>query len=326
MNIFKTISDTLGSLFHGKSPEGVNKNDILNLVDNNLVLLNTVVTTFDTNNSEVIKYIQNTLMPANNTNKDNTEQRKLYGEYFKALAPAGRRLETQLILSSIRAAAAIAITDHEKIRDNFTTLFNQGTDVSEVQLNQMKLSHAAIFGYINLSALMCDWFCFFYTSIIGRSADALRVPPYREKVIQDNGKTVASFVSDIVGRGPTKGLLDVIASIRSKGDVALYSDAATLDTYANINDYPGAMKLFGSFNIGLPFLFIRDLFVKRAHDQYKRNVAMREWMITKTAILQMDLANVDPNSPEYQRLLAVLSKYSDEIARLDAAIDKYMNS
>lgn len=326
MGIFKTISDMIGSVVRGKDKvKGIDKNDILNLIDNNLISLNTVVNTYK-DNPDIFSYIQKTLLPANGSNRDNVYLRQLYDSYYLELNPSARSAETTMILKSLNDAAVLAIADHTKIRDNFTTLFNQGTDVSEIHLEQLKLSHAAIFGYINLSALLADWFIFFYTSVVGHAGEALRVPAYREQVIKTSSALVASFVSDVISRGSSKSILDVVSGIRSKGDVLLYSDAASLDTYANINDYPGAMKLFDSRAGFQPILWVREWFSLYAHDKYKRNITLRDWMITKTAVLRMDMQSVDTNSPEYQRQLSILNKYSDEIAKLDKKIAAYENS
>lgn len=325
-NIFKTIGDTLSGLFKGSTKaEGVDKTDILNLIDNNLVLLKVVINTFN-DNLDVMKYIKTTLIPQSGLNKDNLGLRDLYSAFAKELTNTGRIAENKLIFQSIRDAAVLALADHEKLRDNFTSLFDQGTDVSEIQIEQLKLSHAAIFGYINLSTLMCDWFCFFYTNLIGQPGETIRVPAYREKIIKSSSRVVAEFVSDVLARGTQRGIVDVVSGIRAKGDVTLYSDAATLDSYANINDYPGAMKLFDNFSVFQPILLVREWFTLRTHNKYKRNVALREWMLTKTYVLRMDMNGIDPDSPEYQRQLAILNKYSDEIAKLDKLISEYENS
>lgn len=336
MNIFQTISDGLARLLKGqKKPDGVDKSDILQLIDNNLILLKTVINTFDSN-PEVIKFIQSKLTSVGS--KDNTILNSLYFEYTKELAYLGKNAEKNSIFSSIRQTAAICLLDHQKIRDNFATLFNQGTDASEIQLEQMKLSHAAVFGFINLSTLLCDWFCYFYTSVVGQPGEVLRVPAYRDQMIKTSSKTVAAFVNDTLVRGTRKSILDIISDIRKNGDVTIYSDAATLDTYANVNDYPGATEFFGGFAgfisdaVGLlfnsmhPILFLRELFTQMNHNKYKRNLALREWMITKTAVLQMDLNNISQDAPEYQRQLSILNKYSDEIAKLDKVISQYENS
>ena len=340
MNIFKTIGDALKKITTSKDKiEGINKQDILDLIDNNIVLLQTVIDTFD-NHSDIFKYIQKNLLPASGSNKENHDNFSMYHDYFKQLSPIARRAETTLIFKSIRDAVGYILTDHNKIRDTFDSLFNQGTDVSEITIEQLKLSHATIFGFINLSALLCDWFCFIYTSLVGNPEDKLRVPAYRIQVIMTSTDSVAKFVSDVVNRGAHKDILDVLAEIKSKGDVTLYTENASLDTYANINDYPGALNFMGSFakiliggiGVGLllkkvnPILFVREFFTQRAHEQYKRNIATRDWMATKTAILQMDMANVDPSSPEYQKLVNVLSKYSDIIAEFDKKISEYENS
>lgn len=331
MNIFKTIGDTLTTVASEKDGvKSVNKGDILALIDNNCVVLKAIIEVYD-ENRDVINYIRNTLIPANGTNKANAELLGMYQGFVKELTPPTRRVESTLLFKSIRDAAVLALDDHHKLRDNFPTLFDQGTDVSSIKLEQLKLSHAAIFGFINLSALMCDWFSYFYTALIGNPSEAIRFPAYRSQMIRSSSQSVARFVSDITNRGARRDIMDVLEGIKTKGDMTLYTSAATLDTYANINDYPGAMNflgaavgwMFGGVRRINPVLFIRSLFTSGAHAKYKRNVANRDWLVTKTAILRMDMSGVSPDSPEYQHQLEVLSKYSDIISALDKEIAEY---
>lgn len=322
MGIFKNIAAVFDKLRGRKQDGGVNKNDILSLIDNNLVLLRTVINTVS-ENADLLTYVRNNLLRSTGTDAENAALYALYDQYVKALSPMGRRLEADALLSSIYQTALAAITDHEKLRDNFASLFNQGTDAAQVQMEQLKLTHAAIFGYINLTSLMCDWFCFFVGGIIGQPDEALRTPAYRDQIIRTSAGTVASFVNGVLARGSTKSIIDVISDIRSKGDLVMYSESAALDTYANINDYPSAMQFFGSFQ---PIMFFHDRLTMWAYNKYKRNQVMRDWLITKVAVLRMDMANVDPNSAEYQKKLAMLNKYSAYIAELDKKISAYEKS
>ena len=322
MGIFKNIATIFSKLRSHKQDGGVNKNDILSLIDNNLVLLRTVINTV-AENADLLNYIRTNLLRSTGTDAENAELYNLYDQYVKVLSPAGRRLEADALLSSVYQTAIVASSDHEKLRDNFAALFNQGTDAAQVQMEQLKLTHAAIFGYINLTSLMCDWFCFFVGGIIGQPDEALRTPAYRDQIIRTSATTVAGFVNSILARGTSKSIMDTISDIRNKGDLVMYSESASLDTYANINDYPNAMQLFGSFQ---PIMFFHDKLTMWAYNKYKRNQVMRDWLITKVAVLRMDMANVDPNSAEYQKKLAMLNKYSAYIAELDKKISTYEKS
>lgn len=330
-NIFKTISDSLAEVSKGQNKiEGVDKKDILDLIDDNILLLKTIIETYD-DNRDVFKYIQTTLLPANGANKDNISLLSMYNEYVTTLSPLLRHRESDLIFKSLRDAITLVLNDHNKLRDNFTTLFNQGTDDAEIKLDQLKLSHAAIFGFIDLTLLMCDWFSFFYTSLVGNPNTKLRIPAYREAVIKDANQSVARFVTDVLNRGANRDILYVLSTIKNKGDVTLYTNTASLESYASASDYPNALGWLGAFAGFLfsgvmklnPVLYIRMFFANRAHDLYKRNLANRDWMITKTAILRMDMNGTDPNAKEYQHMLSVLSKYSDLIAELDKKIAEY---
>lgn len=323
MSIFQTVSDTFAGIFsRNKKTDPVDKNDVLSLIENNMVVLQLVVGTYE-DNPDMFKFVQSELIPANGSNKDNAAASALYVSYVRGLNATARQQETSNVLRSLYAAAKFVLADHEKMRDQFVTLFNDGTSVGDIAADQMKLSHAALFGFINLSSLMCDWYCYFLGMLSGQAGDNPRVPAYRVNMITGSSGTVADFVNDVLVRGASRTIISVVQNIRKEGDVALYVGATSLDTYANINDYPGLGRLMGAFNVLQPILWVREKFTLWAHGRYKRNLMMRDWMLAKIMILRMDMQKVDPASPEYQHQQQILQKYSDELAKLDQKISTY---
>jgi hypothetical protein len=325
MDIFRKVSDTIaGIIKRHKTVDPISKHDVLDLIDNNLITLRLVVSTYESHTA-LFKYIQTELLSPSKPDTENSVLRGLYNGYVQALGSGAARVESAAILRTVYAAAKFVLAEHEAMRNNFDLLFKDGTDDGAITLEQLKLSHAVIFGFINLSSLLADWFCFFIGQIDGRPGETLRVPLYREKVLRESGKTVANFVDDVLARGASVSIVGLVQSVRKVGDVAIYTDAATLDSYANINDYPGVMRFMGAFTSFQPILMLRELLGSFARDRYKRNLAMREWVQAKMIILQMDADKLDPASPEYQRQKQILQRYSDELSKLDAKIDRYEN-
>lgn len=320
MDIFRSISTKISDIFKKNTkPDPINKNDILDLIDNNLITLRLVVSIYETD-SALFDYIGREVLKSGGVHVGLKAQ---YDLYLKSLSNTGKQKEATKFLSSVYAAAKLVLADHEVMRSNFDGLFKDGTDEGEIAIDQLKLSHAAVFGFINLSSLLADWFCFFMGQFDGQPKESLRVPAYRMNVVKDSGGTVANFVSDVLLRGPTRNIIYLIQNVRTTGDVSIYNDAATLDSYANINDYPGIKGFMNPFAVFQPILYVREKLGMRARSRYKRNIAMRDWVQAKLVILQMDANNMDPNSPEYLRQRQIVQRYSDELAKLDMLIDRY---
>jgi len=320
MDIFKSISTKITEFFkRHKTPDPVDKNEILNLIDNNMIALKIVIDTYDSEAS-LFKFIQTDLLSS--TLKEDAALSMYYTAYQRGLNSVARQQENNGVLKSLYAAAVLVMADHVQMRDQFVVLFNDGTDVGDITVEQMKLSHATLFGFINLSNLLTDWFCFWFGSLYGQPDlnHAARPPVYRGNVIRDSTATVADFVNDVLLRGTNRGIVTVVQNIRKIGDVALYTDAATLDTYANINDYPGVSRFMASFN---PILFIRDALTILSNYFYKRNLTMRDWILAKIMILRMDMQRMDPQAPEYQRQQEIVQRYSDKLADFDKKIASY---
>jgi len=320
MDIFRNISTKISDIFKtNKSIDPVNKNDILDLIDNNLITLRLVVSMYEAD-STLFDYIGREVMMSGGTHTDLKTQ---YDLYLKLLTNTGKQKEYVKFLSSVYAAAKLVLADHELMRSNFDGLFKDGTDEGEITIDQLKLSHAAVFGFINLSSLLADWFCFFVGQFDGRPKESLRIPAYRLNVVKDSSGTVASFVSDVLTRGPSRNIMYLIQTVRNTGDVSIYHDAATLDSYVNINDYPNIKGLMNPFAVFQPILYVREKLGMLSRYRYKRNIAMRDWVQAKLVILQMDADKMDQNSQEYLKQKQIVQRYSDELAKLDMLIDRY---
>ena len=132
-------------------------------------------------------------------------------------------------------------------------------------------------------------------------------------------------MNDVLIRGPNRGILSIVKTVRAKGDVAIYTDAAKLDSYANINDYPDVKNFIGPFVRFQPILYIREAFSAISRFFYKGRLANRDWIKAKIVVLRMDANRMDQNSPEYQRQLVLLERYSNELSKIDQKISEYEN-
>jgi len=325
MNIFRAVSDAISSIISShKKVDPINKNELLDLIDNNIVALRIVVSTYESD-PKVFEYIKKELFTSLKTNKDNGQLFEFYNNYVKNLSYSVKQLETKAILLSICETAKIILKDHEDIRNKFDVVFKDGTGEGDISLEQIKLSHATVFGFINLSSVLADWFCFFMGQITSTSGESPRIPEYRINVVRESGKSIADFVNDVLQRGPNRGILSVVQSIKDSGDVAIYIDSVTLDTYADIKDYPGVAHLMmNPFTHFQPILFIHDILSFFGRYSYKRNVVMRDWIQAKMVILQMDASHMDRESPEYARQQDLIQKYSDKLSEFDAKINRYV--
>lgn len=77
-----------------------------------------------------------------------------------------------------------------------------------------------------------------------------------------------------------------------------------------------------SFIINI-FRWIGEQWVMHKHLQYLRQTKEKEWMEAHVALLKMDLANADPNSEEYRKLVGIIDNYNDQLAELDQKIAAY---
>ena len=59
------------------------------------------------------------------------------------------------------------------------------------------------------------------------------------------------------------------------------------------------------------------------HTQYLKNKDFKEWLENHSALLRLEVTNIDPNSPEYHRLLKIVDAYDQKIVEYDRKIASY---
>jgi hypothetical protein len=309
--IGKLISDAFSS---GSEKKSIEKEAILSLIGNSQMAVDAVLAI---NKAGIFSAYSNTFRTALSSPGFKTA----YEAYSRAL---GYR-EPDGVLSSVYEAMLVASKDLEEIQEKFKWLFDSGTNEVDIDLDQIRVSHAATLGYIHNINVAAEWYCYM-VSMVNTPRDLEKVPGYRPVFVVDNVDTVATLVKYIRVRGKKTFLGDMQAMSEKQHDVFLISNGKTFDTYTHEKDYShNILPMFGGFTILTPFLWATDLYFTIGRMYYDRNKALRQWMLTKVSIIQMDLNKVDPESPEYVRLIKVLDSYSAMITTYDRKIAEYEN-
>lgn len=314
--VLDTLSESIRKILKGKKEESlsIEKNNILNMIDNALAGIDTLETI---DNSVVIRYIER--KPEEIKNQ---AFRKAYTEYLRTL---GRSSEVSGPFSMIKEHVPEFRKDLEIIRDNFTTLFSDGTSPSDVEIDQIKVVHAVILGFVTTVERVFNWYSYM-VSLISLPGDVESIPKYREAFVVDHAASVGEIVRYVSSRYSNKNILDDIKDIKTEGNnLLLISNGATIDTYSHIDDFERPVRNFlSSFNLLLtPFLFISQSLSDISRIYYKYNKSMHEWMVTKATMLQMTLDGISPDDPKYEKYESILRNYSSMIAGFAKQIAEY---
>lgn len=202
----------------------------------------------------------------------------------------------------------------------------------QLNIHNAKLSHATALGMIQNAQHYLDYtLCLFNTTtyeIIQRNGihELAPIAPYRYKFLEDfKNEFVDTFKQMAFGKHST--YLSNFKKLRSsKDDVYLVnnngdSNMIMLDDLSkqNLNK-----SFIGNWTLN-PFRWLGEVYNVYRHNMYTKMAAEKEDLEAHVALLQMELADKDPNSEEYAKAVKVIDSYNQMIAELDQKINEYYN-
>jgi len=201
-----------------------------------------------------------------------------------------------------------------------------------LNLLNAKLSHATALGFIQEAQHYLDYvLCLFNTTtyeIVQRNGvhELAAIPPYRYKFLEDyKDEFIGTFQKMSGGKHNT--YLDNFKKLKSsKDDIYLTnqdreSNLVMLDdlTKQNMNK-----NFIGTWSLN-PFRWLGELYNVYRHNMYTKMAAEKEDLMAHVTLLQLDLADKDPNSEEYAKAVKIIDSYNQMIAELDQKINAYYN-
>ena len=330
MGVLNDIGEAIRKLLKSNKVKPIKKTEIVNMIENNQIGLAQLMDFFD-NNGDLCTSIKNDIftMPGSNPVASH------YHKYIAAINNVAKRAESNKFLGSIHTVVERAAKDHVLMLDKFKSLFDDGTDQTEITPEQIRISHTAYLGYLS----SINTLIMYTTYMISIINDTTRIPGYRIKYIEDNLNTVVQLVNTITLRGNSQNIITDVQEITKGGNTLVYNDEVSTEVFAEaalaavtfISSHWGTITALGTLvyiavvgprNI---ILWFGESWAEWNRAVYERNKALREWMITKVALLRMQAEGMDTSSPEYIKLQQILTKYSEIIANYDKKIAEYEN-
>lgn len=214
----------------------------------------------------------------------------------------------------------------EKISDHLDEFFEKET----VTLKDTRLSQLAVYGIIQQSDELCKFTEYLYSFIVRVGCDKTDdIPKNRDVFLMEHAKSVGRLVDNILNKNRNYDFLREVKDIRThQSDVVIGIDESyNFDRFVDVRYF--RQGFLDSLLAALSYLNIFG----RALDQWElykinkneRRKETRDWMVTHTALLRMELAGTDPNDPQYLKLQSIISAYDDKIAEYDRQIEQFEN-
>lgn len=256
--------------------------------------------------------------------KENSPSAKIYDRYVSSLRGEAASKERSVPLKSL-----------VKVNDEFANLLKEirkklDTVIEEekVDIYNVRLSTLAVLGIMKQSNTIIRFTSFLYSYLIKLSMDKQRgIPKYREAFLVEHVEEAARIVTDVLGKKGAYLFMREMNDLRQHQRDMVVGATGKFDFYKftttrgfSISFLDNILGALGSLNI---FGAALDAWDDYQQDRYERNKEIKEWLEQHNAILRMDLQQMDPNSPEYQRTASIIEAYDAKIAEYDEAINKF---
>jgi hypothetical protein len=329
--LFDSIKKDVTNLF--KDPSKVSRIDRIDLLKNLECTIemhqkfSTVFSSLSTNDLFYLKdKFQQQLSKKSNT-MTSKECLKLINKYFEGLGSTGRMIDKKLgPFASLNKVS----TELYSILIKLRTRFNDYLPNPYITINDARLSTLSIIQFINISEVVCTTSEYLFTLVFDTISEYI-TPKYRYEYLNKHMKLFMRFMNDILEHHGVYDLVKNIDNMRKDGSDALLIMNAQPNNFAFIGKIGSAIKSFfiqdnasPMKGIGL-FRRIGEVYDNWVHERYKKNQTRLEWMQHRVALFKADLQGLSQDSPEYQKLVKIVSVYDEEITKLDKKINNYLN-
>lgn len=211
----------------------------------------------------------------------------------------------------------------QEINKNLDELF----PTESITLFECKISNVMLLGILREIDIFCRCATVHWTHFIDACTTGETIPlGYQAEYFVKNFDKYAEIINDVHEKEHNYSFMKDVGDLKQKNaDMVLYANQQSFLNFLNPNSLgKNAMQYvkYGIFGFGI-FTWIMSLWDDWRHIQYLRNKDFKEWMENRVALLRMELANTNPNSPEYIRLVNIIKSYDAKIADYDRKLANY---
>ena len=254
--------------------------------------------------------------------RNNFKSMQVYNKIMAGLAGSAKQTQANRFLGAMVDTTNALIVIMEEISGNLDKLFGE----KSITIYNTKISQVAIYGMIS-NANDFAKFCSAYIEqfMADRNAKLGQPEKYVGTILDTGIENAVTLMNRVLNQRLSKTFTAAILKYRNGGSdinvvngenkpTVQFTKVTPEVTEADIQAGTKGFKIFR---------WIGNYFVDRRDRKNRKNVAMREQLQARARLLQLELDNVDPESPEYQRLLKIIANYQKQIVRLNQEIAKY---
>lgn len=325
MKVFKALgASILRQISLSGKMKSLSKNDLLDIINMNIEghkNIEVINSSFTRNELDITfqRYLKNS-QQVKGPAKD------IPLKYHSQLKGKFRTEEIEKRMSTLFSANKKLLKTMEELKKNIDDL----VALDNINLYNCRLSHVAVLGILKESDLFCTYVANMWEMIVTVSsnpADYAKLPGYRIEFLLTNYNHFIEIMNNILLKTGRFYFMSEIDQMKRKDiNIKLYSNEQTVDTVVDERSFNSSQTMhfaFGNMLFGI-FSLIGETWDDWRHNRYLKNEQLREWIEARNALHKLDLAQIDPDSPEYQKKQKTVEYWDNKITQLDIKINKYL--
>lgn len=247
-------------------------------------------------------------------------------EYQKSLQNKGNQLEYNRMFDSIIKTRTVYGKIMSDISSKLSKIFDDYTPIQNIRKSQY-----LVLSLLVQSIILSNWSLYMWTllsSVIDGTAE--EIPKYRLDFIAKHNKSVIDCVNGTLANEKID-IIDSLMKLKEKGqDTVATNDGVVNKNFAITTTtvvlgisqiFLAAAAIYGIYSL---IRWNQERMEVAAHEKYLKNKEMKEWLEAHVAKLRMDLQEMNPNDPQYQKTLKIIEAYDEKIRDLDQKINEYL--
>lgn len=326
MNPFPELSNSILSLVKKKIKAGsLTQEKVDYLLSIQQEMLDALIVAFNTfDKSNLVTFMQKYFkIPSDPKNKNSVNY--ILPILIKSYTGRAAAAEKNKPFDAIADAAEILKKINTELKRNLDTFIPNQT----ITLFEGKISTVMLLGLLRETDLFINYTSYLWGHFV-ESVTKLQTIPigYRAKYLQSNLKYYIKLINDITNKEYNYSFVQDINGIKKKNaDLILYANNQTFSGFVDPRNYSGSSsrRLVKGIAVFNAISWLAERWDDYKHNKYLKNKNFKEWLENQSALLRLDLMNVQYDSPEYQRIAKIITLYNNKIAEYDQKIQEYEN-
>ena len=243
-----------------------------------------------------------------------------------------KQLHRDDLVTAFSSYRALGIS-YRKMMEHFARNVDFWMEGREITMFNTKISHLTVYGLFDEVKIYCEYTSAMFAYVnfeLSQHNNVRELDPPAKYIMYRIVKKKDDFIKNSLRRLQDNPFTfqDDFDKVKSEQDVTVVNErgetnVAFLNTTALPASQRHCMMIGAKKFVSTIFRWIGEQWNMHKHLKYLKQRKEKEYLSAHVALLQMDLANKDPNSDEYRRLVQVIDAYGAQIAELDQKIAAY---